>query len=305
MDSFHARSKKAKSGGRPAGPALTPARDHDGVARADALLVERGLAPSRAVAQRMIESGRVSWRRGHGEEAVTKSSLSLPLDAELSVVADADDRYVSRGGLKLAGALKRSGINPDGMICLDVGQSTGGFTDCLLQAGARRVIGVDVGHTQLHPTLRNDERVVGREGVNARQMDAASLGEDFPPGGFNLIVADLSFISLSKVLPQLPPLLAAEGQMLLLIKPQFEVGAENIGKGGVVKDQSLYAKVEADFRAAAAVENMKVCGWFDSPLIGGGVGNMTGNREFFLWIKPESNKRPPPPILPLAAEATN
>ena len=284
MDSFHARSKKTRSGGheKPAPGAVV--RELNGMARADALLVERGLAPSRAVAQRMIEGGRVSWRRGHGDEAVAKSSLSLPLDAELSVIADEDDRYVSRGGLKLAGALKRSGINPDGLICLDVGQSTGGFTDCLLQAGARQVIGVDVGHDQLHPRLRDDKRVVCVEGVNAREMDAATLGADFPPGGFDLIVADLSFISLAKVLPQLPPLLATEGQMLLLIKPQFEVGADNLGKGGVVKDEKLYARVEADFRAAVAVENLKVCGWFNSPLIGGGVGNITGNREFFLWI---------------------
>lgn len=284
MNSFHARSHKPKAGAHETGPgpALTASRSPDGMSRADALLVARGLAPSRTVAQRMIGAGRVSWRRGHGIEPVAKSSLSLPDDAELLVTADEEGRYVSRGGLKLAGALRESGVNPNGMTCLDVGQSTGGFTDCLLQAGANKVIGVDVGHGQLHPRMREDARVVCLEGINARHLEAATLGEHLPAGGFKLIVADLSFISLAKVLPQLPPLLAQDGQMLLLVKPQFEVGAEHVGKGGIVRDGSLYAGVEQSFRHAAAIANLRVRGWFDSPVTGG-----DGNHEFFMWTEHE------------------
>lgn len=284
MNSFHARSRKPKAAGHVTGPgpALTAPQSHDGLSRADALLVARGLAPSRTVAQRMIGAGRVNWRRGHGIEPVAKSSLSLPDDAELLVTADEEDRYVSRGGLKLAGALRDSGVNPDGMTCLDVGQSTGGFTDCLLQAGAEKVVGVDVGHGQLHPRLREDGRVVFLEGINARHLDAATLGEHLPAGGFKLIVADLSFISLAKVMPQLPSLLTKDGQMLLLVKPQFEVGPEHVGKGGIVRDETLYAGVEESFRQTAVDLNLRVRGWFDSPVTGG-----DGNHEFFIWTDHE------------------
>ena len=244
---------------------------HAGV-RADQLLVERGLAPSRTAAQRLIETGRVTWEGG----PVAKPAQELPADAELRVTDDDLDRYVSRGGLKLAGALAHTGLDVRNRVCLDVGQSTGGFTDCLLQAGAARVVGVDVGHGQLHPRLRSDARVTGLEGVNARKLAEASL----PERHFDLIVADVSFISLALILPQLPPFLDNDGDMLLLVKPQFEVGAAHVGKGGIVRDPALYGQVEAKLRAAGADCRLAVRAWFDSPIAGG-----DGNREFFLWLK--------------------
>jgi 23S rRNA (cytidine1920-2'-O)/16S rRNA (cytidine1409-2'-O)-methyltransferase len=246
----------------------------DGV-RVDQLLVERGLAPSRTAAQRLIEAGRVSWTEG----LITKASAVLPLTAELAVASDPSDlsdRYVGRGGIKLAGALTHVKLDVRSKTCLDVGQSTGGFTDCLLQAGAAAVVGIDVGHGQLHPKLATDARVTGIEGVNARELQKSAVAAR----RYDLIVADLSFISLTLVLPQLPALLEPGGDMLLLVKPQFEVGLTHIGKGGIVRDASLYPQVEAKLRQAAEAAGLRVVGYFDSPITG-----MDGNREFFLWTK--------------------
>lgn len=242
--------------------------------RADALLVTQGLAPSRTAAQRLIEAGR-AFADGH---PVGKASQALPASAQLSVTPDEADRYVSRGGLKLAGALAHSGTDVRDRSCLDVGQSTGGFTDCLLQAGAREVVGVDVGHDQLHPRLRGDARVSCIEGVNARHLQESALATR--RAGFDLVVADLSFISLALVLPQLPAFLAEGGSMLLLAKPQFEVGPEHVGKGGIVRDATQYAVVERKLRDAAEAAGLRVRDWFDSPITG-----TDGNREFFLWIE--------------------
>ncbi|HEY6898891.1 MAG TPA: TlyA family RNA methyltransferase, partial [Rhodocyclaceae bacterium] len=242
------------------------------------------LSPSRTAAQRAIESGRVSWQGPQGREVVAKPAQLLAPNAQLFVETDEADRYVSRGGLKLAGALAHSRIDVSGMHCLDVGQSTGGFSDCLLQAGATHVLGLDVGHQQLHRKLREDARITCIEGINARSIDRVALSEHYPADGFDLIVADLSFISLTKVLAQLPPLLKADGQMLLLVKPQFEVGADNLGKGGIVRDPALYAVVEADLRQAACNCGLTVVDWFDSPITGG-----DGNREFFMWTRHESH----------------
>ncbi|HZX31745.1 MAG TPA: TlyA family RNA methyltransferase [Rhodocyclaceae bacterium] len=244
--------------------------------RADQLLVESGLAASRTAAQRLIAAGRVRWLGG----AVSKPAQDIPRDGELTVEADPADRYVSRGGLKLAGALAASGVLADGKVCLDVGQSTGGFTDCLLQAGAAKVVGVDVGHSQLHSRLQGDPRVVCIEGVNCRALEPEDLGRHLPADGFSLIVADVSFISLTLVLPQLPALLAENGDLLLLVKPQFEVGPQGLGKGGIVRDPALYGEVEAKLRRASADAGLTVHGWFDSPITGG-----DGNREFFIWLR--------------------
>lgn len=281
MNSFHARQ-----GGRPQlaradeKPVKPPVERH-GLLRADTLLVQRGLAASRTQAQRLIGAGRV---RVDGK-AIAKPSLELPADAVLTVVEDESDRYVSRGGLKLAGALAQTGLAVTGRICLDVGQSTGGFTDCLLQAGAAQVVGVDVGHGQLHAKLKNDARVSALEGINCRALSAADLGDAMPTGGFDLIVGDVSFISMTLVLPQLPALLAADGDLLLLIKPQFEVGPHHIGKGGIVRDPSLYREVEGRFLDLARQLGLSAKAWLDSPITGGGVGNIEGNREFFIWLK--------------------
>jgi len=245
------------------------------VPRADQLLVASGLAASRTAAQRMIAAGRVAAPGG----IVTRAALELARETPLTVTADPDDRFVSRGGVKLAGALAITGLDVAGRHCLDVGQSTGGFTDCLLQADARQVVGVDVGHGQLHPRLLADSRVTAFEGINCRALVAADLGDALPANGFDLIVGDLSFISLTLILPQLPPLQAAHGGLLLLVKPQFEVGPGNIGKGGIVRDPTLHDEVEGKLRQCAASLGLTVRAWFASPITGG-----DGNREFFIWL---------------------
>lgn len=242
--------------------------------RADQLLVERGLAASRSQAQRLIAAG-VRWRHGSEWKAVAKNGEELPEQAEIQLLDAAESRYVSRGGLKLEGALSASGLDVKGLVCLDLGQSTGGFTDCLLQQGAAHVTGVDVGHGQLHPRLRGDPRVRCVEKLNARELKAGDLPV---PAAFDLVVGDLSFISLTLVLPALVPLMKPRGALLMLVKPQFELQPAQIGKGGIVRDAALYAEVEQRIRAACAALGLQVRGWFDSPVRGG-----DGNREFFVY----------------------
>ncbi|MFH0130855.1 TlyA family RNA methyltransferase [Variovorax sp. VaC1] len=246
--------------------------------RADQLLVERGLAASRSQAVRLIAGG-MRWRDAGTSDAwrsVVKNKDDVPESAELELVDAAEARYVSRGGLKLEGALQASGIDPAGKLCFDVGQSTGGFTDCLLQRGATKVVGVDVGHGQLHAKLREDERVVAIEGVNARALSSDDLEEE-GESRFDLIVGDLSFISLTLVLPAVVEFLADDGRLLLLVKPQFELQPGQVGKGGIVRDESMYAVVEKRLRDACEALDLRVLQWFDSPIAGG-----DGNREFFI-----------------------
>jgi 23S rRNA (cytidine1920-2'-O)/16S rRNA (cytidine1409-2'-O)-methyltransferase len=324
--------------------------------RADVFLVEAGLATTRSQAQRLIGAG-VQWRLFSSAAwvKVAKNGDDIPAGAEVQLLDDAEARYVSRGGLKLEGALKAVGLNAKGMRCLDVGQSTGGFTHCLLGHGASMVVGVDVGHDQVHSLVRNDPRVACLEGINARAITPQSLAEawehalsevvddeedegltvDAPyawmrNGGvveddyddsddvkdeevdnfeseraarakakaqgaevrwrrrpefasvqvssvFDMIVGDLSFISLTLVLPALVPLLAPKGHLLLLVKPQFELQPAQVGKGGIVRDPALYAVVEERLRTACATLGLQVRSWFDSPIAGG-----DGNREYFL-----------------------
>lgn len=245
--------------------------------RIDQLLVERGLAVSRSQAQRLIAAG-VRWQQPNGEwRSVSKNRDEVPADAELQLLDDAESRYVSRGGLKLEGALRATGIRVQGLRCLDVGQSTGGFTDCLLQQGAAQVVGIDVGHAQVHPRIQMDERVVCIEGVNAREL---APGDERIPGadeGFDLLVGDVSFISLTLVLPGVVHLLKPGGQLLMLVKPQFELQPGQVGKGGIVRDASLYALVEQRIRTALADLGLQLKAWLDSPIEGG-----DGNREFFV-----------------------
>jgi len=245
--------------------------------RVDQLLVQRGLAPSRSAAQRLIAQGAVRWRGPAGWAAPRKAGDDLPEGCQIELTDDAELRWVSRGGLKLDAALAHTGIDVRGASCLDVGQGTGGFTDVLLQRGAARVVGVDVGHTQLHPRLRGDARVTALEGLNARTLEAAVL----PLAQFDLIVADLSFISLTLVLPALVPLAAPGGELLLLVKPQFELQPADIGKGGLVKDPLAHVRVEQRLREACAASRLQVLDWFACSITGG-----DGNQEFFLRARP-------------------
>lgn len=224
------------------------------------------------------------WRAHAGApwQPVRKGGDELPAQAELALLDDAELRYVSRGGLKLEAALARTRLDVRGWRCLDVGQSTGGFTDCLLQHGAAAVVGVDVGHGQLHPRLRADPRVRVLERCNARDLTAEALRDAAGPAAappFDLIVGDLSFISQTLVWPALVPLLAAHGQMLMLVKPQFELQPADIGKGGLVKDPSAYARVQARIAQAAQALGLQLRDYFDSPIEGG-----DGNREFLVWL---------------------
>ena len=266
--------------------------------RIDQLLVQRGLASTRSQAQRLIAGG-VEWQQGDGWRRVAKNGDDVPEDAPVRLLDDSEARYVSRGGLKLEAAPKHVGLSVSGFQCLDVGQSTGGFTDCLLQQGAAFVVGVDVGRAQLHPRLHADPRVLCVEGVNARALEASDLvaayeestgteGQfdleepeeeaalDFVPE-FDLIVTDLSFISQTLVLPAVVPLLKAGGTLLSLVKPQFELQPGQVGKGGIVKDADMYRIVELRLREACAELDLNVTHWFDSPITGG-----DGNREFFI-----------------------
>lgn len=258
--------------------------------RIDQLLGERGLAVSRSQAQRLIAAG-VRWRPDEGTpwKRVVKNGDEVPEQAQIELLDTAEARYVSRGGLKLEGALATAGLRVQGWTCLDVGQSTGGFTDCLLQAGAARVVGVDVGAGQVHPKIRGDERVTCIERVNARELGASHLIaaddhstlEPCQNGlAFDLVTGDLSFISLTLVLPALVPLIKAGGHLLMLVKPQFELQPGQVGKGGIVRDPALYATVEARIRGACVESGLPHVAWFDSAITGG-----DGNREFFVHAR--------------------
>ncbi len=251
--------------------------------RADVLVVQRGLAPTRSAAARLIDSGALRYRRGDSWTVARKAGETLADDCTLEVTDDAEIRFVSRGGLKLDAALSRCAIDVAGMTCLDVGQSTGGFTDVLLQRGARHVVGIDVGSGQLHPRLAADSRVTALEGVNARHLAASAL----PTARFDLVVGDLSFISLTLVLPALVPLLA--GRLLMLVKPQFELQPADIGKDGVVKHASAYARVEARLHQACVDNSLTVLDWFESAIAGG-----DGNREFFIHAAPGDSQKVTP-----------
>lgn len=253
----------------------------------DQLLVARGLAPSRSAAQRLIGQRAVRWRwpgQGDGQwTVVAKAGTEVPVQAEVDLT-DADEiRWASRAGLKLNAALNHLQGLPElpweRATVLDVGQSSGGFTDVLLQRGAARVVGVDVGHGQLVDRLRNDPKVVCLEGVNARALSAEELQGHLPTGGFPLIVGDLSFISQRLVWPALRPLLAPQGLMLMLVKPQFELQPRHIGKGGLVREDAPVAALPGQFVEEAAALGLTMLDWFDSAVPGG-----DGNSEYFILL---------------------
>ena len=237
--------------------------------RADHLVLARGLAETRTKAQALILAGEVVA----GDHRVDKPGQLLDDAIEVRLKSDPSaTRYVSRGGLKLEHALDHFGLDPRGLVAVDLGASTGGFTDVLLQRGATRVHAVDVGYGQLHEKLRADPRVIVHERVNARELSQALLKEACAIG-----VADLSFISLRLVLPALVSVLAPGGKLVVLVKPQFEAGRAEVGKGGVVKDEKVHARVVAEVEAALVGLGLRALGHTPSPLLG-----PAGNREFLV-----------------------
>jgi 23S rRNA (cytidine1920-2'-O)/16S rRNA (cytidine1409-2'-O)-methyltransferase len=242
--------------------------------RIDKLLVDRGLAESRTKAQAMIMSGVVLV----DEQRVEKPSQQFDSNSSIRIKGGDDPatRYVGRGGLKLEAALREFQIDVTGLTCLDVGASTGGFTDCLLQHGARKVVAIDVGHNQIDWRLRNDPRVEVREGVNARYLQA----EDFSDK-FDLAVIDVSFISLTKVLPATVPLLVESGSIVALIKPQFEVGRGEVGSGGIVRDAAKRLRTVEEVNNAATALGLKVVNVIESPIQGA-----EGNVEYLVHFVP-------------------
>lgn len=238
--------------------------------RLDVELVERGLIESRSKARALILAGKVFI---DGQPAKTPGQLVKP-EEQLTVATDAIP-FVSRGGVKLAGALDAFELDPKGMVALDVGASTGGFTDCLLQRGARRVYAVDVGYGQLAWSLRTDDRVIVLERTNARYLSREQI-----PERVGLVTADLSFISLAKVLPALRTVAAPSASFLVLVKPQFEVGPELVGKGGVVRDDALRQAAADDVARAAKELGLVERGRVDSSLAG-----PKGNREILMWLE--------------------
>ena len=347
--------------------------------RADVFLVEAGHASTRSQAQRLIASG-VEWRLTPLApwKKVAKNGDDIPAGAELQLLDAAEAKYISRGGLKLEGALAATGIAVKDLRCLDVGQSTGGFTDCLLQAGAAQVVGVDVGHSQLHERLRSDDRVICVESFNARTLTPESLevacdealcdvieeeedndtqpqapyawmrnggqvDEDYDdsddakeqdiesfkaervakakaksegvapvelrrrPGtqniditpAFDFVTGDVSFISLTLVLPSVVQVLKPHGQLLMLVKPQFELQPGQIGKGGIVRDKALYVEVEQRIRECLTGLGLTVKQWMDSPIEGG-----DGNHEFFVWAEQGAEIKAPAPQAAADEEAT-
>ncbi len=245
--------------------------------RIDQLLVSRGLAATRAQAQRLIVAG-VQWKSEGMWKRAGKNGDEVASDAEIELLDRSQERFVSRGGLKLEAALQQVALSVTDMFCLDLGQSTGGFTDCLLQRGAAHVVGVDVGFGQLHEQLRGDSRVTCIERVNARQLSVADLAAAFAPPAFDLIVGDLSFISQTLVLPAAVPMLKPGGAVLMLVKPQFELQPGQVGKGGIVTDATLYAVVEQRVRSAHTALGLAVQAFFECAIRGG-----DGNREFFIY----------------------
>ena len=245
--------------------------------RIDKLLVELGLADSRTKAQALVMSGVVLV----DEMRVEKASQEFPPGSKIRIKGNtAESKYVGRGGLKLEKALSDFHISVGEYVCLDIGSSTGGFTDCLLQHGAKKIFAVDVGTNQMVWKLRNDSRIEVRENTNARYLKPENFSEKF-----DLIVIDVSFISVTKIFPALVPLLKNTGKIITLIKPQFEVGRGEVGKGGIVREAEKHERVIKEVNKSAEENNLKVSGVIDSPILGA-----DGNKEFLALYEPGETK---------------
>jgi 23S rRNA (cytidine1920-2'-O)/16S rRNA (cytidine1409-2'-O)-methyltransferase len=243
--------------------------------RFDKLLVEKGMVQSRERARALIMEGKVSVEG----KRIDKPGTMINAEALLQLQGG-DSLYVGRGGEKMEGALRAFGINPEGMIVMDIGASTGGFTDCILQKGAKKVYAVDVGYGQLAWKLQKDLRVVNLERRNTRYLKREEVQEET-----DLILIDTSFISIEKFLPHLLGFLKEGGSLICLIKPQFEVGKGEVGKGGVVKDKALHEKVINRISTFSQRLGLKVLGITESPLLG-----PKGNKEFFIYLKKENER---------------
>lgn len=241
-------------------------------ARLDLVLVEQGLFASREQAQRAVMAGEIRM----GDRVLNKSSILVPPDADLVVATP--PRFVGRGGLKLEGALEHFMVEPSGTTALDIGASTGGFTDCLLQRGASKVYAIDVGHGQLAWKIRNDPRVVVREHLNARHLTRTDI-----PEPIDVCVVDVSFISLTLILPNAFELITPTGVILALIKPQFELQANDVGRGGIVADPALHEKAQRKITDFIEAAGHRVVGIAPSPITG-----TDGNQEFFICAQKRS-----------------
>jgi 23S rRNA (cytidine1920-2'-O)/16S rRNA (cytidine1409-2'-O)-methyltransferase len=246
--------------------------------RADVLLTEKGLAPSRARAQALILAGKVFV----GEKRIEKSGEALDAASPIQV-READHPFVSRGGIKLEGALDAFEYDPTGKVVADFGASTGGFTDCLLQRGATKVFAIDVGYGQLHDKLRQDPRVISMERTNARYVNREDLS-----GPVDLVVIDASFIGLEKLLPAAYEILVPGGEVLALIKPQFQVGQDKVGKGGVVRDMEVRREAVRVLVCDAEQIGFERVAEADSVLVG-----PKGNQETFIWLSRPAKERAP------------
>jgi 23S rRNA (cytidine1920-2'-O)/16S rRNA (cytidine1409-2'-O)-methyltransferase len=241
--------------------------------RLDALLVQRGLVESREKARALILAGQVDVA-GHGAD---KAGTIVAVDAEVRVIGP-DHPWVSRGGIKLAFALDVFHVDATGATAIDIGASTGGFTDVWLQRGARHVIALDVGHNQLHWKLRSDPRVTVIEGANARHLSPADVPDVGAP--ITRVSIDVSFISLEHIFPVIPPLVASGTEIVALVKPQFEAGRKDVGRGGLVKSEAVHARVVAKVEAAATEVGLQRVALVESPITGA-----HGNREFLMHLR--------------------
>lgn len=231
---------------------------------------------SRTRAQRLIRQGYVSVNDGSAWRVALKPGERLPDTVDLRIAEAPEERYVSRAGLKLEALLEALARRLDGLTVLDIGQSTGGFSDCALRYGAERIIGIEVGHDQLDASLRNDDRVTCLEGVNARRLPFADL-ERLAPGGIDVVVMDVSFISQTLILPEIARVLHAGGELYSLVKPQFEVGPGKVDPRGIVRDAALYTTVAETLQRTCRTHDLQIDHWQESPIVGG-----DGNREFLL-----------------------
>lgn len=249
---------------------MVPGAEEIAVQRLDSLLFDRGIFPSREKARRAVMAGLIEVEG----RLVDKPGTSVSEESQLRVRGTREP-FVSRAGRKLAAALDHFDIDPDGAICLDVGASTGGFCDCLLQNGARKIYAVDVGYGQLDQRLREDPRVVVMERVNARYLEPAAIADEI-----DLITIDVSFISLTKIVPSVLPMLKTTGRVLPLIKPQFEAGKGKVGKGGIVRDPEFRRTVIEETVTALESVGLQSLGCFDSPVVGA-----KGNQEAFAFFQ--------------------